>query len=296
MGTNTPRVVLVTRPTQFDLLVARHGTAAQANFFLETRGQELQPLRAADELQAAAVQQVTSATPTSWRRARVARDELARFLFEPDDIVVIVGQDGLVANTAKYLEGQAVIGLNPNPEAYAGVLVNHPPQAIADLLGDIDAGRARLQRRAMAEAVIEGGFRLRALNEIFVGHRTHQSARYTLRYADQAERQSSSGTIVATGTGSTGWARSIHRARQSSLHLPSPTDPRLVYFVREAFPSPCTGCTLTEGLLDGMVEITSEMNEGGVVFGDGIEADRIDFSWGQTVRIGVAAATLNLVR
>jgi hypothetical protein len=37
------------------------------------------------------------------------------------------------------------------------------------------------------------------------------------------------------------------------------------------------------------------MNEGGVVFGDGIEDDRIDFAWGTCARIGVAEARLRLV-
>lgn len=31
------------------------------------------------------------------------------------DIVVVIGQDGLVANTLKYLDGQPVIAINPDP-------------------------------------------------------------------------------------------------------------------------------------------------------------------------------------
>ena len=31
-----------------------------------------------------------------------------------EDIVVVVGQDGLVANTLKYLQGQPVIAVNPD--------------------------------------------------------------------------------------------------------------------------------------------------------------------------------------
>lgn len=42
------------------------------------------------------------------------RGDLDRFLFEPDDIVLALGQDGLVANVAKYLDGQPVIGSNPS--------------------------------------------------------------------------------------------------------------------------------------------------------------------------------------
>lgn len=295
MGTRTPRAVIVTRPTAFELVVARHGTVAQAAFFLETREQSIEPLRLVHDAQQDAVQLASAAIPVSWRRARIERDGLDRFLFEDDDIIIAVGQDGLVANASKYLSGQPVIGINPAPSDYAGVLVPHAPPAIGDVLADVYSDRARFQPRTMVEAEVDGGFRLRALNEVFIGHRTHQSARYRIRYRGQVERHSSSGVIVSSGTGCTGWARSIHRERACNLCLLEPEDPELLFFVREAFPSPGTGCTVTQGVVNDMVEITSEMNEGGVVFGDGIEADRVDFGWGKTVRVSRSPVALQLV-
>ncbi len=38
------------------------------------------------------------------------------------------------------------------------------------------------------------------------------------------------------------------------------------------------------------------MNDGGVIFGDGIEADLIEFNWRQQVRVGLAKTRLHLVR
>jgi hypothetical protein len=38
------------------------------------------------------------------------------------------------------------------------------------------------------------------------------------------------------------------------------------------------------------------MNDGGVIFADGIEQDRLSFGWGRTVTLGLDSATLNLVR
>ena len=296
MSARNPRVVVLTRPTSFELVVSQHGTVPQAEFFLSSRGQSLDALRVEHDAQLAAMQLTSAAIPVAWRRAHVTRAGLDRFLFEEEDIVVAIGQDGLVANAAKYLTGQAVIGINPLPDSYAGVLVPHAPNLIGDLLSIVGAGRHHVQSRTMVEARVDGGFTLRALNEIFIGHRTHQSARYRLRYRGHVERHSSSGVIVASGTGCTGWARSIHRERACGIALLNAEDPALLFFVRESFPSPGTACSMTQGVVDDeVVEITSEMNDGGVVFGDGIEADRIDFSWGKTVRIARAPVCLQLV-
>ena len=46
---------------------------------------------------------------------------------------------------------------------------------------------------------------------------------------------------------------------------------------------------------DDALEVASEMGEDGVIFADGIEADRLDFAVGQTARIRIAQQRLHLV-
>jgi NAD kinase len=297
MTTKSPRVVVVTRETEYQLLLARHGTRAQAAFFLEARGQNIEDAIARHQRMETALHQVNNAIPLDWRRNRVLRSDLDRFLFEPDDTVVVVGQDGLVANVAKYLDGQPVLGINPDPDQYDGVLVPHAPAAFGDLLGPTARRTIPIESRTMVQARLGDGQILLALNEVFVGACTHQSARYRLRFRGHQERHSSSGVIVSTGTGSTGWARSIARERRSNMRLPQPCDPKLAFFVREAFPSVATGTDVTQGVIesnDGLT-IVSEMNEGGVIFGDGMEADHLPFDWGVTAEVGIAEKHLHLV-
>lgn len=288
-----PRVVVVTRPTEYQGLLARHGTHGQAAWFLDGRGQDIATYAQRDERQRDAVVAVQRAIPEGWRRTRIERADLDRFLFEPGDVVVAVGQDGLVANVAKYLDGQPVVGVNPDPDRFEGTLVRHRVEAVPDLL----RSTLRVEPRTMVEVRTDAGHTLIALNELFCGHRTHQSARYVLTAGGRSERQSSSGLIVATGTGATGWARSIHRCHRSELPLPAPSDPRVAFFVREPWPSVASGATLTEGLVGGdeAIQVRSEMNDGGTLFGDGIEADAVPFDYGVVAAIRPAARVLRLV-
>lgn len=294
-----PRVVVVERPTEYQELLLRHGTREQVRFFLERRDESLEEVEERHERHRAHHAGVMRAVPADWRRASVQRPDLDRFLFEPEDIVVVLGQDGLVANVAKYLDAdQAVIGLNPDPERHPGVLVPHPPEAAADLMHDVAAGRAACAARTMVQAALDDGQRLLALNEVFVGHASHQSARYRIEVGGRSERQSSSGVIVATGTGATGWAASVHLQTHSAVELPQPEERALAFFVREPWPSRGTGTSVAEGRLgaDDHLALVCELGDGGVVFGDGIEADNLRLEWGQRVDIAVAARSLRLVR
>jgi len=288
-----PRVVVVSRRSELDQLLARHGTRAAAAYFLRQRGRDLAEVQRRHDAQTAALTTVGAAVPADWRRGHVDRDDLPRFLFAPEDIVVAVGQDGLVANVAKYLDGQPVIGVDPEPGRNAGVLVRHRADAVRKLL----RSSRETESRTMVVAELDDGQELVGLNEIYCGHVTHQSSRYVVSTPDgRRERHSSSGVLVGTGTGATGWCGSVARSRPDPPRLPEPGRPALCWFVREAWASPATGVSVTAGLLGpgDRLELVSE-SEHLVAFADGLEADRLELAWGQRLRIGVADRKLALV-
>lgn len=78
--------------------------------------------------------------------------------------------------------------------------------------------------------------------------------------------------------------------------MPTPPEPSLVFYVREAFPSIATRNTLTESVLaDGEALIVVSQMDEGVIFGDGIESDRIEFPWGARASVRVTDRRLRLL-
>ncbi|MDI2125327.1 hypothetical protein [Yinghuangia seranimata] len=292
-----PRAVFVHRQSALQELINRHGTYNQGKFFLSSRGMSAKSMEKQSDVVQDALAQAGAAVPAHWRRGTVERGDLDRFLFDEHDVVVVVGQDGLVANVAKYLDGQPVVGVNADPGG-TGLLTFHQAADCARLFHRVETGTAECELRTMAEARTDDGRTLTALNEVYLGHPTHQTARYRIETPEGgSERQASSGVLVGTGTGSTGWCGSVRRDRPDAPELPGPTEDRLSWFVREAWASPATGTTRTQGVLDAGQSLALVVeSEGLVAFGDGIEADRLVLSWGQRVELRAAAKRLRLVR
>jgi hypothetical protein len=109
------------------------------------------------------------------------------------------------------LSGQPVVALNPDPARIDGVLLpfDCSTAATAITLALSNPEEKFWRDVTMAEARLNDGQSLLAVNDLFVGQKTHASARYRIRFGGREENQSSSGIIVSTGAGSTGWNRSI---------------------------------------------------------------------------------------
>jgi NAD kinase len=306
------KLVVITRKTALEELVERFNTRDQARFYIEHMGGSFQAYQDAHDAYHAAIGLLREAMPRGVRTQWIERAFLPTFTFGESDVVVVLGQDGLVVNTAKYLDGQPVVALNPDPLRIDGVLlpfdVHDASRAISLALGDEPAW----SQVTMAQAELNDGQRLLAVNDLFIGARTHVSARYRLCYKGREEDQSSSGLIVSTGAGSTGWYRSIltgaagivqdfyDEPRVSAVRDRYSFDwetRRLVFSVREPFISRTSTADIVHGTITPSRPLTiiSHMPQNGVIFSDGVEEDRLDFNSGAIARIVLADRTLRLV-
>lgn len=297
------KAILVTRRTRFEELIAQYNTEDQAAFVIKSRGGDFADYRLEHTTYVSAVNTVEATLKHSARVQRLERQFLPNFIFGPQDIVVVVGQDGLVANTIKYLTGQPVMAINPDPGRFDGVLLPFSVKDTPIIFSDVVRQKFNSKQITMAKATLNDGQQLLAVNDLFIGPRYQISARYELAINGAREMQSSSGIIVSTGLGSTGWLKSIVAGaagifNQTRIDTSLPWDAdQLKYAVREPFPSQMTGTTLVYGDItaDSRMQVASLMSGHGVIFSDGMVDDFIEFNSGAIVELSMAKSAGRIV-
>lgn len=305
------KIIVVTRETRIDGLRKRFTSVDQLSFYIEKRGGKIEDYLAEDRTYKESTSSLEDLL-LPWGRVQfLDRAYLPNFVFGPEDIVIAIGQDGLVANTLKYLTGgQPLIGVNPDPTRWDGVLLPFQPRQITEIVPEVIAGKFNSRAVTMARARLNDGQEILAVNDFFIGQRTHTSARYFIESGGVREQHSSSGVIVSTGLGSTGWLKSLlhgaatiatatgSAAYTGAAPLALPWDAEQLYFtVREPFPSRQTQSDLVFGSItpQSPLRLRSLMPESGVLFSDGIEADFLEFNSGAEAEITIALLKGNLV-
>lgn len=301
------KVVVVTRKTRLAELVERFNTQAQAKFYIEHAGGDYREYELEDAAYRKATETVRRAVEVGLKVQVVDRSLVPTFTFLPQDIVVTLGQDGLVANTAKYVGSQPIVAVNPDPERFDGILLPFLPEQTKEAVAKVAGQKYRVRLVTLAEAQTNDGQQLRAFNDLFIGAQSHVSARYRIRWKGASEPQSSSGILVSTGAGSTGWMSSVFNMaagvegllggrRVKPVFFPW-EDRRLLFVVREPFVSRHSKADVVAGWIEAKqkLELESQMPSGGVIFSDGIEADYVQFNSGTQVTVGAAAEAARLV-
>ncbi len=298
--------IIVRNKTRLEVLIERFNTRAQAKFYIESQGGDFDDYQQEHERFHEALSAIQRQLSTVMKHKLVDRSFVPSFLFSPAHLIIVVGQDGLVANTAKYAGMAPVVAVNPDRTRYDGVLL---PYDTGNFLGGVSqvlSGSAVYKTVRFAEARLNDGQRLLAFNDLFVGASSHVSARYRLSWNGLSEEQSSSGLIISTHAGSTGWLSSVFNMAYgvAAMFEPDlkPKRPRikadeLVFAVREPFKSVRTQTTLNIGRMQAndVLKIESLMPAHGVIFSDGMESDFLKFNSGSVVTIGIAPETARLV-
>ena len=310
------KIVIVTRETELESLTAKFNTVDQARFYLEHAGQSFTPIEQAHARYHDTLNQLRSIIPQGVKSQVISRKLLPQFTFGEHDLIIAIGQDGLVVNTAKYLTHQPIVAINPDPKTIEGVLLPFDEQKGMPDIKMILSGHAAIKKITMANAAMNDGQQLLAFNDLFVGPRTHSSARYDISQGGRTEFQSSSGIIISTGAGSTGWMRSVYAGAVGIINalggevmlngevaMPENCgrmdwdENMLLYAVREPWPSKSSQANMVYGVItpENPLTLTSHMSDYGVIFSDGMENDFLAFNAGFTATISIASSKAHLV-
>jgi NAD kinase len=304
------KVILIVRRTRLDELITRFNTEDQARFYVEHLGANFSDYKTEDQIYKEAVHRVENSLSNLGRLQIIDRVYLSNFIFGEKDIVVALGQDGLVANVLKYLDKQLLIGVNPDPERWEGILLPFRISEISSLMPAVFLSKRSVRNVTMAKVTLNTGETLYGVNDLFIGPRSHTSARYKISIGERSENHSSSGVIVSTGLGSTGWFKSIIKGAtgisssllghplQTTQEKSFPWDSDYLYFsVREPWTSKYSSADIVFGKInvDSPLTLVSQMPENGVIFSDGMESDFLAFGAGTTAIITVAEKKGHLV-
>lgn len=298
--------IIVKNKTRLETLIERFNTKAQAKFYIERLGGNYTDYEEEHEIFHHSLLSLQTQLSKIIKHKIVERPFVPSYIFTEKNMIIVIGQDGLVANTAKYSKGLPLIAVNPDKNRYDGVLL---PFDCGNFIGGVEnvlSNNYAARSMSLAEARLNDGQRLLAFNDLFIGISSHISARYRISYNSKTEEQSSSGLIVSTKAGITGWMSSIFNMaygvtglfeKNMKVKRPSLNDSDLLFAVREPFKSIRTETGVTAGLIRGQNNLVVEslMPTNGVIFSDGIESDFLKFNSGAIASIGLAAEKATLV-
>jgi NAD kinase len=304
------QAIIVRDKTRLELLVEKFNTKEQAKFYLTCSGLDFGIYETEHETFYRALANLKTSLSVFRRQKELDRSFLPTYIFAPQDMIFVLGRDGLVANVAKYVNGQPIIAINPDPETYDGPLLPFTTSSVKEIIPNAVAGNFLTTPVTMAKAHFSNGQTLLAFNDFFIGQRTHTSARYSLSFKQHKENQSSSGIIVSTGAGSSGWMSSVfnmvshissyyfYQQGQTFCEQMDWDCNKLLFAVREPFRSQTSSLDTAFGEIteENDLLIESHMAENGVVFSDGMEKDAFSFNAGTKVRIKIAKEKAILVR
>jgi NAD kinase len=306
---NIERIIIITRKTRLEELLERYTTKNQVSFFLKTRNQSIDDYQLEYDYYYKSLEIVLKSLPKDIKIQIVNREFLSNYIFTNKDLILVLGQDGLVVNVAKYINNQPIFAINPDPERFDGILLPFLAEDVKIYINSAIFGNLPYRSITMGKIETNDKQVLYAFNDFFIGPRSHISAKYIIKYGEQSERQISSGIIVSTPAGTTGWLSSIFNMTEriflnnqdkKELSVSKKLnweERRMIFIVREPFISKWSSANIVIGEIDdsSCLLVESQMPEEGVIFSDGIEKDYISFNSGCIAKVQLAEKTTKLL-
>jgi NAD kinase len=218
--------------------------------------------------------------------------------------VIALGGDDFLKLASQFVKDTPVLGVNSDPSFSHGVLLSTHIDQIQQVICALESGHYRIEPWARIQLTIDGHELSPALNDVVLGKRDfRQMSRHELEFRGERIIQRSSGILVASGAGSTGWFSSagLYLGREDRSF------PREAPYLRFELREPQVRIATEDGirsvslpphtegtLLPGeSLRITSLNDDDGIASRDSI--DTIPFQRGAVAEISLSSTPLNMI-
>ncbi len=197
----------------------------------------------------------------------VFRDEFDRKNPSDYEYLIALGGDNHFTYVAHYAKGTKVIGCNSDVKTSRGVLLGFSPEMLRNAVEN-NFQDTEIMEWSMIYGRLdypEGTFMetVGCVNEISIRNMSPDlTSRYLIRYKDSQEEQKSSGLLLYTGAGSTGWYSSCLGLSGNDQQKFPKDAPYFGVFARELSHRARLNFKLNDFIANGSITVISEMNGG----------------------------------
>ncbi len=213
-------------------------------------------------------------------------------------LVIILGGDGYFSYVSHYIDDQLVIGVKADPKKSSAVLYELDVDDFINFYPMLLQGNFTIANWTRLRAVINAKpIKELSLSDIFVGARLSvDMSRYVIYYKGVQEEQKTSGILVSTGTGSTGWWKKLNLTQQRRMGTFARTSRTARFVVRDEPSSRLSGYKIVSGKIkpDEVLKIRSLVDDG-VVSPDSYSSLMYPFPAGDTVEISISDNPLRVI-
>lgn len=173
-------------------------------------GADLERILAVHERQIEARKQAAAILNSS---SLISRGEITPQLANQAQLVIALGGDNHFQYVTHFIGGATpVLGVNSDNLKSSGALLSCGMQQLSDCLQRLREGRYRFEAWSRLRVEIDGQFAGLATCDVIIGeHARREMSRYTFEVHGSLIEQKSSGLLIATGAGSTGWFEKASR-------------------------------------------------------------------------------------
>lgn len=293
------RLAIAVKRSKWERDLIRYGSREAVEHLYAIQNNATAKIYQSHQRQATAAQELRAALPTAtW----LERSALPETDFSNFDCVLSLGGDNHFVYVSGFLPpGMPVIGVNSDPQTSHGSLLNFDATQVLSVLPNSKSVSFDLEHWTRIECVLtypDGSSKRTPLctSEISVRNAFPDLiSRYLIRL-DQPEweEQKSSGLILATGAGSTGWYRNAHSMAEQDAVVFAKDAPLFRFIARELGATHRYQFRRAQLERGATLEVVSEMD--GQVSIDTHPEFTFDFPPGTTARFQVSDSALSVVR